>query len=211
MTSGSYNGSASASICTGDVYTFPDGTTGTTSQVYTSTLATIQGCDSVIVTTLTVLTAIDATVTQSGATLSANASGLSYQWIDCGNGNTAIAGATAQSYTPTTTVGSYAVVVSGGSCSDTSACYTVDYTGIDEISVGFVQMYPNPAADQVTLVWEGQVNRIELTDAQGKLVYRADKTTGNTYTVHLVNLSAGMYFVHVHGDQGPQVLELIKE
>lgn len=211
LTGGVSNSSAAATICVGDTYTFPDGTTGTSSQVYTSVLTSSAGCDSIIVTTLNVVTTIDASVTQSGATLSANASGLSYQWIDCDNGNAAIAGATSQSFTPSATVGNYAVIVSGGSCTDTSACFTVDFTGVDELGAGFVQMFPNPASDQVTLAWEGEVNRIELTDAQGKLVYRAENIVGSSHIVPLVNISAGLYFVRVQGDQGPQVLELIKE
>lgn len=49
-----YISSDSASICEGDTYTFPDGTTATTSTIYTSHLSTINACDSSVVTTLTV-------------------------------------------------------------------------------------------------------------------------------------------------------------
>ncbi len=49
-----YTSNVSASICQGDTYTFPDGTTATTATIYTSHLSTINSCDSSIVTTLTV-------------------------------------------------------------------------------------------------------------------------------------------------------------
>lgn len=50
-----YTNSETVSICAGSDYTFPDGTTqtGITSQIiYTSTLATINGCDSLVETTI---------------------------------------------------------------------------------------------------------------------------------------------------------------
>ncbi len=49
-----YTSNASASICQGDTYTFPDGTTSTTAAVHTSLFSTVNTCDSSIVTTLTV-------------------------------------------------------------------------------------------------------------------------------------------------------------
>jgi subtilisin-like proprotein convertase family protein len=68
---------------------------------------------------------VDETMTVSGQTGTANASGAQYQWLDCDNSMQAIAGATNQSYTVTAT-GSYAVVVTMGGCSDTSDCTTIN-------------------------------------------------------------------------------------
>lgn len=72
-----------------------------------------------------------ATVTQVGTLLTADLSGATYQWIDCGT-STPIVGATSQSFTPAVT-GNYAVEVTDGNCSETSSCYLVDYTGINEL------------------------------------------------------------------------------
>ena len=49
-----YNINESASICAGSTYIFPDGTTSTVSKVYTSSLISSTGCDSIIITTLTI-------------------------------------------------------------------------------------------------------------------------------------------------------------
>ncbi len=206
----SYNQTENVSICYGDVYTFPDGTTGTTTQTYTSMLTTTGGCDSIIVTNLTVDAQIDVSLSASGATLTVGASGATYQWIDCDNGNSLIAGATAQSYTPTVT-GNYAAVVSVGNCSDTSACQLVDFTSLAELSSNSVNMYPNPAGDQVTIEWLGRVERIEITDAQGKLVQEVREPQGSSYHMELVRFSAGVYFVHVYSETGRTVLDLVKE
>lgn len=58
-----YNLAESAQVCSGDSYTFPDGTTTTniTAQtVHTSTLQTTLGCDSIIETTVSISTTGDA-------------------------------------------------------------------------------------------------------------------------------------------------------
>ena len=71
-------------------------------------------------------------VTQIGTQLTADQNNATYQWIDCDNNNSPISGETNQSYTPTAT-GSYAVEVSMNGCVDTSSCFLVDYTSIEEL------------------------------------------------------------------------------
>ncbi len=67
--------------------------------------------------------------------LSANASGLSYQWIDCEENDGAIMGATDQSFTPTTS-GSYAVEISDGNCKVVSDCIDVIVVGVNDHGFG---------------------------------------------------------------------------
>ena len=54
-------------------------------------------------------------------------SSATYQWLDCTT-NSILVGDTNQSYT-TRTGGTFAVIVSNGVCSDTSACLTVNFSG----------------------------------------------------------------------------------
>lgn len=70
--------------------------------------------------------ALTAEVTLDGTTLTAvrNVPGTTYQWIDCGNGNTLIDGATGQTFTPTAD-GNYACMMSTNGCDATSACMNV--------------------------------------------------------------------------------------
>ncbi|MDG1332260.1 MAG: hypothetical protein P8P74_08010 [Crocinitomicaceae bacterium] len=79
----------------------------------------------------------DSSVTQSGTLLTADLGSAMYQWVDCDNNNDPIPGATSQSFTPTTT-GSYAVEITianacGITNTNTSDCFLVDYTGIEEL------------------------------------------------------------------------------
>jgi len=74
----------------------------------------------------------DVGVTQSGVQLTADQAGVSYQWLDCDNGYAVISGETNQTYSPTAT-GNYAVQVTSGGCSDTSACFTVSIVGLEDL------------------------------------------------------------------------------
>ncbi|MDG1147691.1 MAG: hypothetical protein P8N52_05235 [Crocinitomicaceae bacterium] len=76
---------------------------------------------------------IDVGVVQSVNLLIASQLEATYQWLNCDNGNTIINGETNQSYTPTST-GNYAVEVTLNGCIDTSACFLVAYTGLEEIT-----------------------------------------------------------------------------
>lgn len=74
------------------------------------------------------------TVTQNDVTLTADQTGAIYQWLDCDNNYAEIVGETNQSFTSQVT-GNYAVEVAMNGCVDTSACYLVDYTNIDELQM----------------------------------------------------------------------------
>jgi hypothetical protein len=75
---------------------------------------------------------INNAVTQVGSLLTADQSGATYQWLDCDNNYAVINGETNQSYTPAIT-GNYAVEVTLNGCVDTSTCFLVDYTDIEEL------------------------------------------------------------------------------
>jgi len=52
-------------------------------------------------------------------------SGADYQWLDCDNGNVPIVGANSRSFSPGKS-GNYAVEITRGGCTDTTACYYMD-------------------------------------------------------------------------------------
>lgn len=125
----------SVSAC--DSYYWPvNGQTYTSSGVYTASYTNSAGCDSSRYLTLSIqMNNIDISVTQNGAMLTSNEAGASYQWLNCDQGYSMINGETLMSFTPPTNPvsGNYAVEITQGACVDTSACYLVDYTGIDEL------------------------------------------------------------------------------
>lgn len=82
---------------------------------------------------------IDNTLNLSARTLISNdANADSYQWIDCDNGNTPIEGATERTFSAEEN-GNYAVMITNGSCSETSACTFVDINSCNSSSTQNVQ------------------------------------------------------------------------
>ena len=170
----------------------------------TDTLMSATGCDSIITLNLTINT-IDNTTSLAGITISSNAVGVDYQWIDCNNGNIAISGATNASYTPPVN-GSYAVVVSNVSCTDTSACVNlvVDGTGIENSTLtANVKLFPNPTTGDITIDL-GDLNNVNISimSSLGVEVFRIKNLSMSKLQVSLAEFSEGIYFVQIqHGDE----------
>jgi hypothetical protein len=192
----------SASACVS--FTDPLGTTYTSSGTYTYAYPMSNGCDSTIHLQLTIDT-VNTGVTQSGTMqtmnlLTANASNAAYQWIDCGNGNAAISGATSQLYTATAN-GSYAVVVTQNGCTDTSSCYTVAGIGVREVAPADIKLMPNPSKGSFT-VDLGQVApkaNVEIWDVMGRRVLQKSAEGVQRIPVQ-TKLSPGVYLVKVQAN-----------
>jgi len=170
--------------------------TYTSSGVYTQNLINVGGCDSILTLNLTILPLPLVGVTNSANELSAEQSGATYQWINCAN-NSPIDGANAQTFTPTAS-GSYAVIVSNGNCSDTSACQsvTISTIGIEEQTASNFNIYPNPAQDFVNLNKLTVGTTLQLTDMAGKVVLETIVLT-EEMTLDVNDLNNGIYFVHL--------------
>ena len=192
-----------------DTYTWIDGNTYTSSNntaTFTIAGGAANGCDSVVTLNLTITTTPTATATDNGdATITASA-GATYQWIDCGTGS-AIAGETGQTLTVAAN-GSYAVVVSNGSCADTSACVLIDYIGIKELVETAVQLMPNPTRDNVTITMSVASATLEVRDAQGKLMVAKAITSGEQ--VDLSQAEVGVYFFTIKTANGSVVKRVVK-
>lgn len=140
-------------------------------------------------------------VSLSGNTLSAMQSGATYQWLDCGNGNAPISGATSQSYTPTIS-GSYAVEITFNGCTSTSNCtmVTVGTSGIDEQTASNLNIYPNPATEKVTINNLKIGSTLRLTDVTGKKVLETI-VSEEEMNLELNQLNNGIYYFELMNNQ----------
>jgi hypothetical protein len=190
-----------------DSYTWIDGVTYTTNNsTATFTLTNAAGCDSIVTLNLTITATPVAVATDNGNATISSATAASYQWIDCATGNP-IAGATSQVYTVTAN-GTYAVIASNGSCSDTSACVTIDYISVKEISFDMISIYPNPTRDNVTVTMSSASASIEIIDAQGKLLNATQVVNGDK--IDLSTYETGMYIFRVKTENGTSIFRVSK-
>jgi hypothetical protein len=198
----------SATAC--DMYTTPSGNVLTSSGTYMDTIPNMSGCDSVITITLTINT-VNTGVTVSGFQLTSAAAGATYQWVDCANNFSPIAGATSQSFTPTVD-GSYAVIVTQNSCTDTSACSNIIGIGMQEVTLSNVSVYPNPVNDQVTIDFGAEQHHIVISvaDMNGRVVKTTSVNAARIVNVDL-DMAAGAYILTVQTDAGVVTKQLIKE
>jgi hypothetical protein len=179
-------------------YTAPSGlTTYYTSGNYNDTIRSIAGCDSIVSINLTIQP-LDVSVTQSGISLTANANGFTYQWIDC-NTLLPVSAATGQNFTATLN-GSYAVVVNNGNCTDTSDCYDINTVSVEEEwAVNDLAIFPNPNSGIMHLSFSTQKTRkftIKLIDLTGRQVLGTTilaRTGRNELTLNTTSVAAGVY------------------
>ena len=169
------------------------------------------GCsDSASLATSVVTITVDAGATQIGTSLTADANGLTYQWLDCDNGYTAIAGETNQSFSPTAVVGNYAVEVTNNGCADTSACFNVDFTGVTDLNVLGLSIYPNPSTNYFFVESvKSSLESIEILDNSGRIVYSNYQITDTKTQVDVTKLSRGLYLINLSGEFGRITKEII--
>ncbi len=181
-----------------------NGTTYTASGTYLYNYTNANGCPSTDTLHLTINT-VDVSTTTTGETISASLVGASYKWIDCST-NTPITGATNQSFTATQN-GNYAVVVTDGSCSDTSDCVGITTVGIQEVwNTKFLDVYPNPTQATLTIVASENME-IQLINTLGEMIFTKKLLIGAN-NMDVRNLSKGVYFIQ---SQNGYRVKFIKE
>jgi len=179
-----------------DSFVSPSGNhTWTSSGLYSDTIPNSLGCDSIITIDLSIIS-IDTSVTQLGIVLTANDTTATYQWVDCNNSYAAIAGATSQIFIPTSN-GSYAVVLSNGSCTDTSACNVIYSVGIEENTATLSTIYPNPNNGIFVIESQTIANEIKIFDVAGKeimsFVPQSEKTN-----IDMSIYPQGIYLIEIN-------------
>lgn len=206
---GSSGSALSDSICAGNTYSF-GGMNLDSTGVYADTLTGIGGCDSIVTLTLGV-TDIDNSATQSGNMMTATTTGASYQWVDCGNGNANISGATNQAYTATAN-GSYAVEITQNGCTETSPCMSVAGIGFDENTFGDgLLIYPNPTDGLITIDLTHSYDEltINILNIDGKLISTQGGAGQQLVTID-INGEAGIYFVELISADLKSVVKVTK-
>jgi hypothetical protein len=159
---------------------------------YTLSYKTITNCDSMINLDLEILN-IGAGIQASNGALSVPfKANTTYQWYSC-NPMTAIAGATSNQYTPASP-GSYRVVSSNASCTDTSKCINSVSSGLADIISG-IMVYPNPFESKFKISTSTPLTKVQIQiyDLQGKMVHSLSLERLTETTIILEYLASGSY------------------
>ncbi len=184
-----------------NAYTAPDGSVHTQSETFSCIIPNSIGCDSSMTIILTI-GPITANATVNGSLLHCINNGAQYQWVNCNTGFSAIAGATNQNYTATAS-GSYAVIVTSGTCIDTSGCKSVTVVGVEDLfAEKELLVFPNPSNGKFTvqLPATDNFNLLQIENTLGQIVFTQQISNEHLLHLSLNDLSAGVYFVHVTGD-----------
>lgn len=120
-----------------------------------------------------------------------------YQWITCDPVLEPIPGETGNTFDPSES-GYYAVVVSDGSCADTSDCV---YLGFRSPSL---RSFPNPVNSRVYFeASSSEVNEVMLTTVGGAVVLRKEPDwQGYIGVMDVSNVAAGVYLISVRYADG---------
>jgi endoglucanase len=154
---------------------------------------------------------INTTVLPDGNTLMAQASGATFQWLQCNDGYRMISDATGAGFLPVSS-GSYAVEVRHQDCSDTSACFEVNIAdGVYNFPGDGLSLFPNPTGGQITINLPDLYEEvhIDLTGPDGQLVMQKDYT--GTQSIRLsLDAAPGLYMLTIRNNRNEKaVVKLI--
>lgn len=188
--------------------------------LYNMTKTNLNGCSDSSATPVNVmLVPTGLTITPSGtdvqcspysAIIVASTGATGYQWLQNG---AAISGATNDSLTANAT-GVYSCIISYGSCADTTGATfdlsVIDCSGIDQISVANVTVYPNPTSDFMVIKtnYTGKWTA-SLADLTGKVI-ATYTSSADQLSVSLHKFQNGIYLLKTSDGNTEKVTRIIK-
>jgi hypothetical protein len=189
-------------------YVSPLGVTYTSSQQIVEVLTNVANCDSTLTIDLTIV-APDVTTSVNGMTAMANATGVTYQWLDCDNDFAVIPGAINQNFTANLD-GNYAVEVTLNGCVDTSACVLLSTASLGNLNADLISIYPNPSSGQYIVSGVQAGSQIAVYSASGQLILRKSIHNSSDFEINISNVESGIYFLEISNDTGMVKKKLTK-
>ncbi len=176
---------------------------------YTQVLTNVAGCDSILSINLAAAP-VDTSITRGGSTLTSNAVGATYQWIDCSTmlpipNETNVFFNAGES-------GNYACVITQNGCTDTSFCYNmiVFPSSVGESRIRS-HLYPNPSKGNYHIKFDRNYQNVqlELRSISGQLIWRRNYNELEE-TDFSINQAAGVYMLYIQQGEHRQVEKLVK-
>ena len=84
-------------------------------------------------------------------------------------------------------------------------------TGINNVANASLEVYPNPAYDNLVVKAPHNINSIHVIDMLGKTVISNNPANEKTVSLDVSNLPAGVYFVKVNAGDEQKLIKVIKQ
>ncbi len=182
------------SFCQGTTYYY-ENDSFTTAGTHTVLLPASVGCDTILTLILTYRVGPPTPViTQTANVLVVNPLVTNIQWY---LNDTAIAGATSQTYITKQSGVYYVITQAAGACQGRSATDTVIEAGITELTGSdMFRIYPNPSKGRFTVETTQNLTNAEITiyDVVGRIVYQK-QMSGNKESINMGPDAGGTYYL----------------
>jgi len=139
--------------------------------------------------------------------LDAGNSGSNYLWSNGATSQTITIDASL--LTPGNGYNYQVTVTNSSGCASTDAISVniLICSGIDDNFETVAAIFPNPAQDNITVTCANSIQRIEILDTKGAVVYNQN-FSGNVLNINVAALSEGLYYIRVTTASGSDVLPL---
>lgn len=146
------------------------------------------------------------TISLSGDSLISSVS-IGNQWYNLNTG--VIPGADGQNFHPIQSGYYFSIVNLIGCPSDSSNILYFNYTGIEEIQdYPKIHLIPNPNAGNFKIICNEEINKIEISDMQGQLIFKQTYSNQNIIPFQL-ELNKGIYLLKAQTHKRNSVIKVI--
>lgn len=154
------------------------------------------------------------TFVPADSSITANGSGIAFQWSNCDSSYSIIPGATDQSYIIDAN-GSYAVIITTNNyCGDTSSCFTIINLSTQEHSFdNAVFVFPNPTTGPLLLAFEKPLNAASmlLYNLSGQQLLSSTGLYGNKVGFDMSSQAPGIYILEIREGVKVSRLKVVKQ
>ncbi|MBS1634578.1 MAG: T9SS type A sorting domain-containing protein, partial [Bacteroidetes bacterium] len=139
--------------------------------------------------------------------LTASGSAVNYTWSSGSASST-------ETVSPTATTVYTVTGTDANNCSQ-QAVVTVTVSTCTDVqnmlAAGIIQVYPNPASNEVNVESNSEIQSVTIMDALGKLEYQSEQVNSNQLRINIENYRAGIYFVIVRSGEHIRKFRLVKQ
>jgi hypothetical protein len=153
------------------------------------------------------ISSVDDSVYRVGGRITSYDTWATHQWVRCDSGFSPIVGETNR-FIVANQAGDYAVIVSRGSCKDTSECVSIALSNLEENELESILIFPNPTQDLITIKSETKINTARIFNTTGALISEPGIRDNK---ISMVHLPGGVYILELSSNTNTTRQKIIKQ